>query len=255
MKIKANTKTVKLVKSEQINTGEYNVERLECVLSEEYADTINFAVFKYSTLEGEKKVKSKIYEGSANVPSFENSDTVKIGVYGFKLENDEVQLRYSPTMIEINLKEGTYEEGLDDNSTEKGTDFERYVAEIEQLISEGEIRGVGIESAVVDSKGHLIITYTDDEVVDAGYVRGEKGEKGDKGDKGDPGSSGTTDYNQVENKPSVNGETLIGNKTSADLSLQDRTIVQGTDSKNYYVQFGLQSGKPVLILTEVMNNE
>ncbi len=64
-----------------------------------------------------------------------------------------------------------------------------------------------------------------------------------------PGGGGASDYDDLTNKPSVNGKTLIGNKTSADLSLQDRTIVQGTDSKNYYVQFGLQSGKPVLILT------
>jgi len=67
------------------------------------------------------------------------------------------------------------------------------------------------------------------------------------------GGGGTSDYTNLTNKPSINGETLAGNKTSADLGLQDRTIVQGIDSKNYYVQFGMSSGKPVLILTEVTN--
>lgn len=66
---------------------------------------------------------------------------------------------------------------------------------------------------------------------------------------------GTSDYTQLTNKPQVNGNTLIGNKTSADLAVQDRTIVTGTDSKNYYIQFGMSSGKPVLNLTEVQTNE
>ena len=33
------------------------------------------------------------------------------------------------------------------------------------------------------------------------------------------GSSGTTDYNALTNKPSINGITLTGNKTSIDLGI------------------------------------
>ena len=73
--------------------------------------------------------------------------------------------------------------------------------------------------------------------------QGEKGDKGDKGDKGEQGevgpigpqgpqgeqgpvgpqgpagSGGTTNYNDLENKPSINGVELIGNKTSGDLKM------------------------------------
>lgn len=73
--------------------------------------------------------------------------------------------------------------------------------------------------------------------------QGEKGEKGDKGDKGEQGevgpmgpqgpqgeqgpvgpqgpagSGGTTNYNDLENKPQINGVELIGNKTSGDLKM------------------------------------
>ena len=35
------------------------------------------------------------------------------------------------------------------------------------------------------------------------------------------GGGGTSDYSQLSNKPSINGSTLIGNKTSADLGLAD----------------------------------
>ena len=37
------------------------------------------------------------------------------------------------------------------------------------------------------------------------------------------GSGGTTDYNDLTNKPSINGVTLEGNKTSADLNIQSQT--------------------------------
>lgn len=73
--------------------------------------------------------------------------------------------------------------------------------------------------------------------------QGEKGDKGDKGDKGEQGevgpigpqgpqgeqgpigpqgpagSGGTTNYNDLENKPQINGVELKGNKTSGDLKM------------------------------------
>lgn len=73
--------------------------------------------------------------------------------------------------------------------------------------------------------------------------QGEKGDKGDKGDKGEQGkvgpmgpqgpqgeqgpigpqgpagSGGTTNYNDLENIPQINGIEIIGNKTSSDLKM------------------------------------
>lgn len=37
------------------------------------------------------------------------------------------------------------------------------------------------------------------------------------------GSGGTTNYNNLTNKPTINGVTLEGNKTSADLDIQSQT--------------------------------
>ena len=42
------------------------------------------------------------------------------------------------------------------------------------------------------------------------------------------GGSGTSDYNKLTNQPSVNGVTLIGNKTTHDLKLDTTyTVVDG----------------------------
>lgn len=50
--------------------------------------------------------------------------------------------------------------------------------------------GVGFSTAAVDGSGRLIITKTDNSVVDAGSVVGPQGVKGDKGDTGATGATG-----------------------------------------------------------------
>ena len=47
------------------------------------------------------------------------------------------------------------------------------------------------------------------------------------------GSSGTTDYNALTNKPSINGITLTGNKTSIDLGMS--FIIPSTEPTNKVV--------------------
>ena len=47
------------------------------------------------------------------------------------------------------------------------------------------------------------------------------------------GSSGTTDYNALTNKPSINGITLTGNKTSIDLGIN--AIIPSTEPTNKVV--------------------
>lgn len=50
--------------------------------------------------------------------------------------------------------------------------------------------GVGVKSVVINENGNLIITFTDDTVIDLGKVTGDKGSQGDKGDQGETGATG-----------------------------------------------------------------
>ena len=50
---------------------------------------------------------------------------------------------------------------------------------------------------------------------------------------GGSGSGGTTDYNALTNKPSINGITLTGNKTSIDLGIN--AIIPSTEPTNKVV--------------------
>ncbi len=50
---------------------------------------------------------------------------------------------------------------------------------------------------------------------------------------GTGGSGGTTNYNDLANKPSINGITLTGNKTSIDLGIN--AIIPSTEPTNKVV--------------------
>lgn len=52
--------------------------------------------------------------------------------------------------------------------------------------------GIGVKSVAIDDDGNLIITLTDDTVYNLGKVTEAKGDKGDQGDKGDKGDTGAT---------------------------------------------------------------
>lgn len=67
----------------------------------------------------------------------------------------------------------------------------------------------------------------------SGQIDGSRGPKGDKGDQGDPGPvgpPGTTDYKDMVNKPQINGVTLEGDKSFAQLGLNDIVINCGSST-------------------------
>lgn len=47
------------------------------------------------------------------------------------------------------------------------------------------------------------------------------------------GGSGTTDYTELENKPSINSVTLTGNKTSSDLDIKEVPIINSSDDNKF----------------------
>lgn len=50
-------------------------------------------------------------------------------------------------------------------------------------------------------------------------LRGLKGDKGEKGEKGDPAPPSITSYNELLDKPEIEGVVLEGNKTFSQLDL------------------------------------
>lgn len=57
------------------------------------------------------------------------------------------------------------------------------------------------------------------EKAESGAFNGKDGEQGPQGEQGPKGEQGTTNYNDLNNKPTINDMELQGNKTFADLGL------------------------------------
>lgn len=91
--------------------------------------------------------------------------------------------------------------------------------------------GVGIQKIEKTGTEGLVdtytITYTNGQTTTYTVTNGADGPKGDKGDKGDTGEKGdpgTTNYNDLINKPTLNGVEISGDKTSADYEISAQVI-------------------------------
>lgn len=144
---------------------------------------------------------------------------------------------------------------------------EAYITDLEQRVDNGEFNGQDGATGPQGPKGDKGDTGAKGDKGDKGATgergpQGIQGPQGSKGDKGDNatingvntltiqegenisitqsgstmtisstgGSGGTSDYTDLTNKPSINNVSLIGNKTSNDLSLPyKRLVVNNSD--------------------------
>ena len=74
--------------------------------------------------------------------------------------------------------------------------------------------GVSVANVEVNANRHLIVTLSDGSTIDAGLIQG---------------GGGTDDYEDLTNKPKIEGTELIGNKTFEDLGIASATDLAQTD--------------------------
>ena len=92
----------------------------------------------------------------------------------------------------------------------------------------------GIQSAVINEDGELVLTYTDGSTENLGVIKGEQGIQGEKGDKGDKGDDGLTPTIEI----SDDGYWVInGKKTDVKATGKDGIY----DAENYQIIFNTNS--------------
>lgn len=257
MQIKVTQNEVKINK-DILNDGEYNIHKCQFDFDEEYTGLVQKAVF---TLNDATPYLETIFNNECDIPiEVLEEGVLKIGVYAYETEDDELVLRYSPSPDIIHVFDGSYVK--DAQNSEGGTP-----SEYEQL-----------ENIVTNELNEMNALADDlEEKVESGYFKGDKGDtgatgpqgpqgpqgeqgpqgiqgpKGDKGDKGDNGADakingvntltieagtnitldqegstltinstggGTSNYADLTNKPKINSVELNGNKTLNDLGIQ-----------------------------------
>lgn len=149
MKIQVTVNNVIIQEKNILNENEYNVHECEFEFVEEYDGLTKKAVF--TGIDGKTYVQT-IIDDKCYIPSeiLAKRQNVKIGVYGYDVENEELILRYSPRPTEFTIHEGSYKEG--ENTTPPTP------SEIEQLqaqITENANDIDGIIGDIVDINGDI----------------------------------------------------------------------------------------------------
>lgn len=100
-----------------------------------------------------------------------------------------------------------------DDGTEKTTSIQVNDGAKGEIGDKGEV-GVGIDNVTINANSHLIVTLSDGSTIDAGLIQG---------------GGGTDDYEDLINRPKIEGTELIGNKTFEDLGIASATDLAQTD--------------------------
>lgn len=100
-----------------------------------------------------------------------------------------------------------------DDGTEKTTYIQVNDGAKGEIGDKGDI-GVSIDNVTINVNSHLIVTLSDGSTIDAGLIQG---------------GGGTDDYEDLINRPKIEGVELIGNKTFENLGVASATDLAQTD--------------------------
>lgn len=240
MKIIADINKVELRDFEPLISGAYRDKTIDVELSPEYDGLSVWAIFDRQSV--------KVEGGKCYTPTLDRG-TCSVGIYAVRLNDEnEIDLRYSPAPALINIEQGSYNSSLNSATTPTESEVEQIYALIDEAIKAGMLKGDKGDPGTPGKDGAPGKDgipgkdgrpgkdgYTPIKGVD--YFDGAKGDKGEKGEKGDQGEQGvkgdrgekgeqgiqglpgTTVYSELSDKPSINGVTLVGNKTLSELGI------------------------------------
>ena len=139
MKIYVDLDHVDITEYTQIESGEYNTNKINFIFTPEYKDLVKVAIFGCK-LDTEEPKFYKVYltDDSCYIPSevLEISDVITIGCYGYKASGETLNLRYSPTPVKVIVYEGSFREGAENSSPLTPTEVEQIMSRIATLDDE-----------------------------------------------------------------------------------------------------------------------
>lgn len=174
-----------------VNEREINVSRCYFEFDEEITD--DFVKEAYFTFKG-NTYKQLIQNNECSFPQEVLTDKgqIEIGVVAYKI--DDEMIRYNPRPAYFNTLLGSLKDDVENSEPITPTDKEQILSELankqDTLVSGVNIKTINHETLL--GEGNINIT----------------------------GSGGTSDYEDLDNKPSINNVELAGNKSLTDLGIQ-----------------------------------
>ena len=126
MKASVTKDKVSIIEKDIVHAGEYNINHIEFEFSAEYtADLVKNAVFS---------IKDNVYQTSiindqCDIPAEILSDfgEVVFGVYAYKVNDDQLELRYSPFPARFTIISGSYDPTASESEEITPSQFEQYM--------------------------------------------------------------------------------------------------------------------------------
>lgn len=229
MKIEVNKNYVKFDVNTKVNKREFKATPLEFEFSEDYDDLTCKAVFSIIPKDSEDEItfyQQPIINNKCFIPyEVMSGEGVLIGVYGYSVNGEELVLRYSPEPKNLWFLEGSYYEGAETPEEILPSQFEQYTAYLNSQIER--LNRINIETEELPDGVKISVTNADGVTTEAEVYNGEKGEPGERGE---PGLPGTTNYEDLINKPSINGTTLEGDVSLEDIGIGNVFNIKGSVS-------------------------
>lgn len=234
MEVKVTKDNVFITEENKIHVGEYKVNKINFNFSEEYtSDLVINAIFTFN----EKSYQTSIINNECNIPAevLASDGEVIFGVYAYKVNDDELELRYSPFPAYFSVLNGSYNPTAEESQEITPTQFEQYMQALQDGLNEIQelIEGIGdiedLPNRLVPAGGASgqVLSKNSDADYDVKWVNSSS-------------TGGTTNYEELTNKPQINGVTLEDNKSLADLGIKqtytadDITFTDGETFQDKY---------------------
>lgn len=202
MKVSVTKDKVSIIEKDIVHAGEYNVNHIEFEFSAEYTvDLVKNAVFS---------IKDNVYQTSiindqCDIPAEILSDfgEVVFGVYAYEVNDDQLDLRYSPFPARFTIISGSYDPTAEESEEITPSQFEQYM----QALNDG-------LNQVKDSISELNqATESANELVDEINEKLENGDfigpQGPQGPQGVPGNDGVGISTITSGTPVVGEEKTV----------------------------------------------
>ncbi len=135
MKISVTKDRLNIIKREDLHAGEYNINKCEFEFSEEYTkDLVKTALF----VAKDKVYSMLILDNKCDIPKkvLSKADyNVFLGIYAYKLIDNELDLRYSPSPVSFSVYRGSYRSDDEELDEEKATKVEQALQEMTNTLN------------------------------------------------------------------------------------------------------------------------
>ena len=181
MKVSVTKDKVSIIEKDIVHAGEYNINHIEFEFSAEYtADLVKNAVFS---------IKDNVYQTSiindqCDIPAEILSDfgEVVFGVYAYKVNDDQLELRYSPFPARFTIISGSYDPTAEESEEITPSQFEQYMQAMNDGLNKVEASIKKMDSAT--SSATKLVDEINQKLENGDFI-------GPPGPQGIPGKNGT----------------------------------------------------------------